>query len=163
MFTLCLALLSQNRGLSRSPSPLFSSLTRRLCGSRWEKRAGSDQWRSQEFIFRGWFNKFSWGQRAERAGIWGKQPPSQGFHSICKLVKPVFWLGCYGCIFHGTGNSAQFCQNFGISGGGGFEPPKPPLGTSLAYMYHLYYIFYPPHTSWILFANSTWSNLHLTV
>jgi hypothetical protein len=31
---------------------------------------------------------------------------------------------CYGCIFHGTGNSAQLCQNFGISGG--FEPPPKP-------------------------------------
>jgi hypothetical protein len=30
-------------------------------------------------------------------------------------------------IFHGTGNSARLCQNFGIiSGGGGVEPPKPP-------------------------------------
>jgi hypothetical protein len=49
-------------------------------------------------------------------------------------VKPIFWLGCYGCIFHGTGNSAQLCQNFGISGvgwSGGFEPPKPPFGTPL--------------------------------
>jgi hypothetical protein len=40
-------------------------------------------------------------------------------------MKSVFRLGCYGCIFHGTGNSAQLCQNFGISGGGGFEPPTP--------------------------------------
>jgi hypothetical protein len=39
-------------------------------------------------------------------------------------MKPVFWF-CYGCIFHGTGNSAQLWQNFGISGG--FEPPKPPF------------------------------------
>jgi hypothetical protein len=37
-------------------------------------------------------------------------------------VKPVL-LGWYGCIFHGTGNSAQLCQNFGISG---VEPPPPP-------------------------------------
>jgi len=36
-------------------------------------------------------------------------------------VKAVFLLGCYGCIFHGTGNSAQLCQNFGISGG--LKPP----------------------------------------
>jgi hypothetical protein len=67
--------------------------------------------------------KFSWGQRAERMEIWGRYPPSQGFHSICKWMKPVFWLGCCGCIFHGTGNSAQLWQNFGISGG--FEPLKP--------------------------------------
>jgi hypothetical protein len=50
-------------------------------------------------------------------------PPSQGFHSICKWVKPIFSLGCYGCIFHGTGNSAQLCQNFGISGV--LNPPNP--------------------------------------
>jgi hypothetical protein len=45
----------------------------------------------------------------------------QGFRSICKWVKPVFLLGCYRCNFHGTGNSAQLCQNFGLSGGGGFK------------------------------------------
>jgi hypothetical protein len=38
-----------------------------------------------------------------------------------------FLLGCYGCIFHGPGNSGQLCQNFGISGGGGClnTPPHP--------------------------------------
>jgi hypothetical protein len=42
-------------------------------------------------------------------------------------MKPVF---LFGSIFHRTGNSAQLCQNFGISGG--FEPPKPyPFGTPL--------------------------------
>ena len=51
------------------------------------------------------------------------------FMKLKKWVKAVFLLGCYGCIFHRTGNSAQFCQNFGISGG--FEHPKPPLGTPL--------------------------------
>jgi hypothetical protein len=43
-------------------------------------------------------------------------------------MKPIFLLGCYGCIFHGTGNSAQLWQNFGISGGG-VDPP--PFGTPL--------------------------------
>jgi hypothetical protein len=62
--------------------------------------------------------------RTERTEIWGRQPHSQGFHSICKWKKPVFWLGCYGCIFHATGNSAQLCQNFGISGG--LSTPSPP-------------------------------------
>jgi hypothetical protein len=38
---------------------------------------------------------------------------------------------CYGCFFHGTGNSAQFCQNFRISGRGGFNTPNPPLVTPL--------------------------------
>jgi hypothetical protein len=47
-------------------------------------------------------------------------------------MKPLFRLGCYGCIFHGTGNSAQLCQNFEISGRGeGMEQPKAPLYTPL--------------------------------
>jgi hypothetical protein len=41
--------------------------------------------------------------------------------TACKWVKPIFWLGCDVCIFHGTGNSTQLCWHFGISGG--FEPP----------------------------------------
>ena len=57
-----------------------------------------------------------------RGGLFTKQ--------LKKWVKTVFLLGCYWCIFHGTGNSVQFCQNFRISGV--FEPPKPtPLGTPL--------------------------------
>jgi hypothetical protein len=67
-------------------------------------------------------------------GIWGRSPTSQGFHSICKWMKPIFWLGCYGCIFHGTGNSAQLCRNFGISGVGVWNPNPPPFGTPLVYM-----------------------------
>jgi hypothetical protein len=90
------------------------------------------QWRTQEFCLKGGFNKFSWGQRAERTGIWGRWPPSQGFRSICYWVKPVFLLGCYGCIFHGTGNSAQLCKIFGISGGFWTPKPPPPLGRPLA-------------------------------
>jgi len=30
-------------------------------------------------ILFGGFSKFSWGQRTERTGICGRQPPSQGF------------------------------------------------------------------------------------
>jgi hypothetical protein len=33
-------------------------------------------------------------------------------------------------LFHGTGNSAQLCKNFGMSGGG-VETPSNPLGTPL--------------------------------
>jgi hypothetical protein len=33
---------------------------------------------SRNFVCGG-FNKFSWGQRTERTGIWGQWPPSQGF------------------------------------------------------------------------------------
>jgi hypothetical protein len=58
-------------------------------------------------------------------GDLGTVAPSQWFHSICKSMKPIFWLGCYGCKFHGTGNSAQLWQNFGISRGG-LKLPKYP-------------------------------------
>jgi hypothetical protein len=34
-------------------------------------------------------------------------------------------------IFHGTGNSARLCQNFGIWGGFEPQPPSPTLGTPL--------------------------------
>jgi hypothetical protein len=44
-------------------------------------------------------------------------------------VKLVFLFLCYGCIFHGTGNSGQLCQNFGISGGVWPSKPPPPFGT----------------------------------
>jgi hypothetical protein len=44
-------------------------------------------------------------------------------------VKPVFLLGCYGCIFHETGNSSQLCQNLEI--GEGVAPhPHTPLAES---------------------------------
>jgi hypothetical protein len=78
--------------------------TERVCGIHWSFAARGG----------GVVKKFSWGWRAEKTGIWGRQPPCQVFHSICKWIKPVFWLGCYGCIFHGTGNSAQFWQNIRI-------------------------------------------------
>jgi hypothetical protein len=55
-------------------------------------------------------------------GDLGAVPPSQGLHSICRWVKPVFLLGCYGFIFHGSRNLAQL-RNFG--GGVGVEPPPP--------------------------------------
>jgi hypothetical protein len=57
-------------------------------------------------------------------------PPNQEFRSICKWVKTIFLLGCYGCICHGTGNSAQLCQNFGIWGRGGLNP-QPLLNITL--------------------------------
>jgi hypothetical protein len=85
------------------------------------KLLDTEQWRTQEFCSWG-----SWEERARRTGIWGAQPPSQGFRSICKWVKPIFLLGCSGCIFLGNGNSAQPRQNFGISGGGEVKTPQTP-------------------------------------
>jgi hypothetical protein len=83
-------------------------------------------------------NFFRWGGGVQQIqlrtegrenGDLGAVAPSKGFHSICKWAKPVFWLGCYRCIFHRTGNLAQLFQNFGISGGGGvWTPPNHPPG-----------------------------------
>jgi hypothetical protein len=65
-------------------------------------------------------------------GDLGAVAPKSGVPLNLQWVKPVFWLGCYGRISHGTGNSAQLCQNFGILGGGGLNPTtKLHLGTPL--------------------------------
>jgi hypothetical protein len=70
-------------------------------------------------------------------GDLGAVAPSLGFHPICKWAKPVFWLGCYRCIFHGTGNLAQLFHTFGIFGGGGCTPQTPPLGTPVHTSLHV--------------------------
>jgi hypothetical protein len=77
------------------------------------------QWRTRDFFF------FSWGQRERESGD-GSSLVRGSAQFV--WVKPVFLLGCYECIFHGTGNSAQLCQNFRISGGGGrvLTPQTPP-------------------------------------
>ena len=62
--------------------------------------------------------KYHCGGDSWRGGLFTKR--------LKKWMKAVFLLGCYGCIFHGTWNSAQLCQNLGISGRGGFEHPNPP-------------------------------------
>jgi hypothetical protein len=42
------------------------------------KLHASHQWRTQEFFFGEGFNKFGWGQGAERTGIWGRYPVARG-------------------------------------------------------------------------------------
>ena len=69
--------------------------------------------------------KYHYGVHSWRGDLFTKQ--------LKKWVKAVFLFGCYGCIFHGTGNSAQLCQNFGISGWGVWTPQPPPLGTPLVW------------------------------
>jgi hypothetical protein len=52
-------------------------------------------------------------------GDLGAVPRSQGFRSICKWVKPVFLLGCYGCIFPRNwefGSALLKLRNFGVWG-----------------------------------------------
>jgi hypothetical protein len=114
-----------------------------------------DQWRTQDFLGEGeGYYKFSCGQRADRTGMCGLYPPSQTFRSICKWVKPVFLLGCYGCIFHGTGNSAQLYQNFRIGVGG-----TPQIDTMKVSRCHQTATH--PHIYFnIIFAFSQWEHKH---
>jgi hypothetical protein len=53
------------------------------------------------------------GHRERRSG--GGSPLVSGSTQFGNEWNPLFWLGCYGCIFHRFGNSAYFCQNFGFS------------------------------------------------
>jgi hypothetical protein len=76
---------------------------------------GREQWCTKEF-FRGGDKQIQLRTEGREDGDLGAVAPSQGFRSICKWVKPLFLSGCYGCIFHGTGNSAKLFQNFWISG-----------------------------------------------
>jgi hypothetical protein len=81
------------------------------------------QWLTQEFFFGG-VSTNSVEDRGQRERGLEEVAPQSGFHSIYKWVKPVFLLGCYGCIFHGTRNLAQLCQNLGFWGF--LNPPNPP-------------------------------------
>jgi hypothetical protein len=88
----------------------------------------------QEFFFGGGVQQIQLRADGRGNGDLGALAPSQEFYSICKWVNPVFWLGSYGRIYHGTGNLVQLCQNFGISGGEGLVwTPKPPPSVRLCY------------------------------
>ena len=43
----------------------------------------------RNFFVGGDFNKFSWGQRTERTGIWGRSPLVRGSGGSCNLVKEI--------------------------------------------------------------------------
>jgi hypothetical protein len=78
-------------------------------------------------------------------------------------VKRVLLLGSYGCIFHGTGNLAWLCQNFGISGG--FEPAKPPspLGRPLTYFdIRGAYVCFMQTFFFLILCNNNHNRLNLT-
>jgi hypothetical protein len=64
------------------------------------------------------------GQRERGSG--GGSPLVRGSTQFSNEWNPYFVLGCYGCIFHGTGNLAQLCQNFEISGWVWTSPPQHP-------------------------------------
>jgi hypothetical protein len=93
------------------------------------------QWRTQEFFSVGSTNSVE--DRGQMKRGFGGDSSLVGFRPICKWVKPIFLLG-YRCIFHGTGNSAQLCQNLGISGEqGGLNPSNTPLSMPLLILHSL--------------------------
>jgi hypothetical protein len=86
------------------------------------------QWRTQEFCSGGSTNSVE--DRGQREGGSGGGSPLVRFSAQFAILFVLSNFrdveGCYGCIFHGTVNSAQLCQNFGISGWGGWTPQNPP-------------------------------------
>ena len=91
--------------------------------------------------------KYHCGGHSWQGGLFTKQ--------FKKRVKAAFLLGCYGCIFHGTRNSAQLCQNFGISGEGGVEHPNPTPPLSVRHWLTPHPFILCQHTSVSTFGNST--------
>jgi hypothetical protein len=67
-------------------------------------------------------------------------------------MKSVFLLGCYGCIFHGTGNLARLCHNFGIPGGGVNPPPGTPLLRTRSCSVMMFLVMM--HYSWLVLPYS---------
>jgi hypothetical protein len=78
-------------------------------------------WRTQEFCSGGGSTNSVEDRGQRERGSGGGSPKSGvplNLQSGSTLSDFRDVEGCYGCIFHGAGNSAQLCQNFGISGGG---------------------------------------------
>jgi hypothetical protein len=87
------------------------------------------QWRAQEFCSGGEVQQIQLRTEGRENGDLGPVALYSGvllnLQSGSTLSNFRDVEGCYGCIFHGTGNSAQLCQNFGISGGR-LNPQNPP-------------------------------------
>jgi hypothetical protein len=85
-----------------------------------------NQWRTQNF-FSGGGSTNSIEDRGHREQGSGAVTPQSGVPPNLQLGETRILIRLLKSIFHGTGNSARLCQNFGIISGG-FEPPKPPSG-----------------------------------
>jgi hypothetical protein len=64
--------------------------------------------------------------RGQRERDLGAAGPSQGFHLICKWVKPVFWLGCYNVFFTELGIRFSFVTTSQFRGRGLNPQSLPP-------------------------------------
>jgi hypothetical protein len=90
------------------------------------------QWRTQKF-FSGGIQQIQLTEGRENRDL-GAVAPQSGVPPNLQVGETCILIMFLRCIFHGTGNSAQLCQNFGIIwGGGGFEPPKPTLWVRQCY------------------------------
>jgi hypothetical protein len=58
----------------------------------------------------------------------GAVAPYSGVPLSLVMVETHILIRFLGCIFHGIGNSARLCQNFGIISEGGLNPPNPSSG-----------------------------------
>jgi hypothetical protein len=79
------------------------------------------------FFGEGWFGKFSWGQRAERTGIWGQEPPSLGFALNLQISETrilIRLLRMYFQLNWEFGSALSKFWNFDVWGV--FETTKPP-------------------------------------
>jgi hypothetical protein len=63
----------------------------------------------------------------------GPVAPQSGVPPNLQVGETCIIMRFLRCIFHGTGNSARLCQNFGIISGG-LNPPNPPSGYASAAM-----------------------------
>ena len=71
-------------------SQLMLKWWQNICGARqymWYVEQGSGVPRN--FFWGGGFNKFSWGQRTQRTGIWGHSPLIRGSGGSCNLVQEI--------------------------------------------------------------------------
>jgi hypothetical protein len=83
------------------------------------------QWHTQKF-FSGGVQQIQLTEGRENRDL-GAVAPQSGDPPNLQVGETCIIITFLRCIFHGTGNSARLCQNFGINSGG-FEPPNPPSG-----------------------------------
>jgi hypothetical protein len=79
----------------------------------------------QEF-FLGWVQQIQLRAEGRENRDLGALAPSQGVPLNLQMSETCILIRLLRMYFHRTGNLAQLCQNFGISGwggGGGFNPP----------------------------------------
>jgi hypothetical protein len=68
----------------------------------------------------------SFEDRGQRERGLGAVAPQSGVPLYLQVSETRILIRLLRMIFHGTGNLTQPCQNFGVSGVAGLNPPNPP-------------------------------------